>query len=170
MRALLFLLVSILAAALQATIAPSRWMGYAPVPCMLGVVVFYALMRPRNAMLQAAILIGLLGDSIGRMPLGCTAFLFAACGLVISRYRGTMAINQWTTHLFLGGCAGLVSTLGAFTILSAMGSIEMSWPWCLFRMAGGTILGAIVTVLVVSFMCRMDRLLGFAPPAAGEGA
>ena len=114
-------------------------------------------------MLVAALWVGLLVDGLGRVPLGASAFSYALCGLVIVRYRESMAVRAWTTHAVLGAACSFVVTFIAWLMLTKEALVDMPWNWLLFRIAGSALAGALVSPFVVALLHRLDRVLGYVP-------
>jgi len=160
MTLVIFLFVTLLAAVLQATIPPFALSGYAPLPFLCGVVVYYALLHRTSRMVQAAILLGVLADSLGMMPLGFSSFCYAAIGLVIARFRDVMTVHAWTTHAFLGALANFVSTVAMWLLILGDGALQWPWHWTLFKFLGALVNGAVIVPLVFETLRRLDHLTG----------
>jgi rod shape-determining protein MreD len=162
-RIVVLLFVTLVAAALQATLPTLRWTGHATFPFLLGVVMHYALTHRVSHMVVAALWIGILDDGLGRMPLGISSFGYAACGLLVAYYRESMAVRAWTTHMVLGAGGSLVMTIASWLMLAKEDLVAMPWNWVLFKFAGSAITGAMATPVVIALLHRLDRLLGYVP-------
>lgn len=160
MTVIVFLFVTLLSAALQATIPTLVWTGHATMPFLLSVVIYYALTHRIGRVAPAAVMVGLLADSLGMLPLGFHAFCYAVAGLVIAQFRGSMAVRAWTTHAFLGASANLLVTLAAWVLLAVDGDLQWPLPWLLLRFAGSLLTGALVTPILFAAMSRLDHRLG----------
>lgn len=156
--AMLFTLV--VAALLQALLPTARWTGYTPVPVLMSLVLYYALMRPRSVMLQAAIGAGLIEDSMGQMPLGYTVFSYCVLALVVESVRDTVLVRQWTTHVALGALGNLAITLTTMLLLIKDGLIALHLPHLVVRAVGALILGGAVAPLVCASIDALERTLG----------
>ena len=166
MRIVIFLFVTLLAAALQAAVPTFASTGFAPLPFLLGVVIYYALMHRPTRMVQAALVIGVLDDSLGMLPLGFSAFCFAAIGLVIARYRDMMSVSQWTTHAFLGALANFATTVVTWLLLAKDAQIHWPWNWLVFKFAGSLVTGAVLVPVIFALLHQLDHLMGHAPAEA----
>ena len=156
--ALIFALV--VAAVVQALLPATRWTGYAPVPVMASVVVYYALLRPRAMLLAAAVGAGLVEDSLGQMPLGYTSFCYAVAALVVEHFRETVIVRQWTTHVMFGALVSLGVTAFTFALLAKDGLIAPGLGHALLRLAGAFLLGGVAAPLAFAGMETLDRTLG----------
>lgn len=163
MSAVIFLFVTLLAAALQATVPATPLTGYAPLPFLLGVVIQRALLHRPARMLRAAVLLGLLSDSLGMTPLGFSSFCFAAIGLLIVHFRDMMTVRAWTTHAFVGAAAAFVTTVATWLLIVGDGALQWPWPWTLFKLFGALVNGALLVPLIVETLRRLDHLTGHVP-------
>ncbi len=160
MTTVIFIFVTLLAAALQAAVPTFASTGYAPLPFLLGVVIYYALMHRPSRMLQAAVLIGLLDDSLGQMPLGFSSFCYATICLVVARFRDAMTVRSWITQAFLGATANFATTFFTWLLLAKDG--ELHWPihWLLFKFAGSFVNGALLVPVIFAALFKLDNMLG----------
>lgn len=157
----LSIVFSLLVAALvQAVVPTTGWTGWAPAPVMCGLVVYYALVRPRGQVLEVALLAGLVEDGLSQTPLGTSSFAYAVAGLVIERYREDVVVRQWTTHIVFGALTNLAVTVFALAMLLKDGLIEPPALHAALRLAGAFILGGAVTPIVFQLMEGLDDTLG----------
>lgn len=156
--ALLFALV--MAAVVQVLLPATRWTGYAPVPVMASVVLYYALVRSRPVLLTAAVLAGLMEDSLGQMPLGYSVFCYCVVGLVVERVRDSLLVRQWTTHVTLGLLVNLGLTLAVMLLLAKDGLIVPDLLHTVLRLAGAMLLGSLIAPLVFAALESLERTLG----------
>jgi cell shape-determining protein MreD len=156
--ALIFALV--VAALVQALLPATRWTGYAPVPVMASVVVYYALLRPRPMLLAAAVGAGLVEDSLGQMPLGYSVFCYCVVGLVIEHVRDSLLVRQWTTHVTLGLLVNLGVTLAVLLLLAKDGLIVPDVWHTVLRLGGAMLLGAVTAPFIFALLEHMDQTLG----------
>jgi len=159
MTVFIFLLITVIAAALQATVSTFAITGHAPLPFLLSVVIYYALMHRTSRMVTAAIIIGLLDDCLGMKPLGFTAFCYAATGLVIAYFRDVMAIRSTVMHAFLGAVSTFGIALATWVLLAGAGQIHLPWPWLLLKLAGSLLTGGVLTPLICAALFKLDRLI-----------
>lgn len=160
MTMVIFLFVTLIAATLQAAVPAFAATGYAPLPFLLGVVIYYALTHRASRMVQAAVLIGILDDSLGMMPLGFSSFCYAAIGLLIAHFRGMMTVHSFTTHAFLGAVANLAGTVVAWLLLLNEGELYWPWHWVLFKCAGSLVTGAFLVPVIFAVLYRLDHVMG----------
>ena len=156
--ALIFALIA--AALLQALFPASRWTGYAPVPVLASLVVYYALVRPRAVFLFAAVGAGLVEDSLGQMPLGYSIFCYCVAGLVVERFRDSLLVRQASTHVMVGALVNLGATLTVMLLLAKDGLIVPDVLHTIMRLMGALILGGAATPLVFSALCSLEQTLG----------
>lgn len=160
MTILIFLFITLVSAALQATIPTLRIAGFAPMPFLLGVVIYYALLHRTNRMIPAALLIGILGDSLGMMPLGFSSLCYAITGSIIAHFRDVMTVRSWSTHAFLGATANFATTFVTWLLLSKDDLVQWPWNWLFLKFVGSLFTGAIIVPLMFAVLERIDHLLG----------
>lgn len=149
-----------IAAVVQAMLPTTAWSGWAPAPVMCGLVLYYALTRPRHLVLEAALLAGLIEDSLSQMPLGTSSFGYAVAGLIIENYREDVVVNQWTTHVVFGALVNVAVTLFAMLMLIKDGLIQPPLVYAVLRLIGAFILGGLVSPVVFALMERLENALG----------
>jgi len=150
----------IVAAVAQAMLPTTGWTGWAPLPLMAGLVIYFALMRPRAVMLEVALLAGLIEDSLGPMPLGYSSFCYCVGGLVVEHFRDTVIIRQWTTHAMFGALVNLGVTLFTFALLVKDRFVDPGALHATLRVAGSFVLGGVATPVVFAALESLDRMLG----------
>lgn len=160
MSVLALIFTLLMAALLQAIFPAARWTGYAPVPVMTSLVVYYALVRPRGILLTAAVGAGLMEDSLGQMPLGYSIFCFCVVGLVVEYFRENMMVRQWSTHVAFGAVANAGVTLALLLLLAKDGLIVPDVLHTLLRLVGAFILGGITAPLVFRAVDSLEKTLG----------
>jgi rod shape-determining protein MreD len=164
---LLALIFSLLVAALvQALLPTTRWTGYAPVPVMASVVLYYALLRPRAVLVAAAVGAGLVEDSLGQMPLGYSVFCYCVMGLLVEHFRDSLLVRQWTTHVMLGLLSNLGLTLALMVLLAKDGLIVPDVLHTMLRLLGAVLLGAVTAPVVVMALESLEQTLGMADEEA----
>lgn len=160
MNVLALIFALIVAALLQALFPASRWTGYAPVPVMVSLVIYYALVRPRSILLLAAVGAGLVEDSLGQMPLGYSVFCYCVVGLVIEHFRDSLLVRQGSTHVMVGALVNLGVTLAIMLLLAKDGLIVPDVLHTLLRLLGAVLLGAVTAPLVFAVLARLEQTLG----------
>ncbi len=155
------LFLALLAAAvLQAMLPTTAWTGWAPAPLMSGLVLYYSLIHRRPLVLEAALLAGLIEDSLSQMPLGTTCFAYAVAGLIIERYRDDVMEHQWTTHVAFGAMLNAGVTLFSMLILLKDELIHPPILYLGLRLVGALVLGGIVSPIIFAVMNRLETTLG----------
>lgn len=160
MNVLALLFALIMAALLQALFPASRWTGYAPVPVMASLVIYYALVRPRAILLLAAIGAGLVEDSLGQMPLGYSVFCYCVVGLVVEHFRDSLLVRQSSTHVMVGALVNLGVTLAIMLLLAKDGLIVPDVLHTVLRLLGAVLLGAVTAPLVFAALAHLEQTLG----------
>jgi rod shape-determining protein MreD len=165
MTAISVLLVLLLAAFVQAFFPAVGWLGMAKAPLLLGAVVYYSLSHGRLAMLWAAFAGGLIQDSLGFMPLGCSAFCFCVVGLAVNETRDLLFKDSLLTVMSLTALGAVLITLLTWFFLS-WGEFdqmpEIGGPaWSIWLKAGGAAILALVSAPLVFALARtLDHMLG----------
>jgi rod shape-determining protein MreD len=149
-----------LASVLQAMLPTTLWTGWAPAPIMAGLVIYFALLRPRAIALEVALLAGLLEDSLGQMPLGYSSFCYAVAALIVEHFRETVIVRQWTTHVMFGALVSLGVTAFTFALLAKDSLIAPDLGHVLLRLVGAFLLGGVAAPLAFAGMEALDRTLG----------
>ena len=100
---------------LQDFIPGALVLGQVKAPILLAVVLYYALAHSRTTFLWAAILGGILQDSLSLVPIGYSALAFCLVGLLAHRYREVLFTRSPATAVLVGG-VGHVLVLGLIQI------------------------------------------------------
>lgn len=151
----------IIGSALQGLLPGWGGMGYAKPPILLGVVIYYALTRPRSAALTVALLTGFYLDALGPSPLGCSALPYFLIALLINSYRDEVFILHPITHALFGAAAAMGADLITAALLALLvpGS-NMAVSTAMARSLGSAMLGAVTVPVVYQLLWRLDRALG----------
>lgn len=160
MTALAMLFAVVIGAVLQAFLPALWWLGYAQFPILPGLVIYYAMIADRPTMLAAAVLSGLIEDTLGLMPLGYLAFCYCVTGLVCQSFRDVVMARQWTTHVFLGAVSNFGITLVCYLLLAKDGLIHADVFQVAARFFGSTVTGAVAAPVVFQIMRKFDHALG----------
>lgn len=150
----------VVGAALQVAIPTPSWIGHSHLPVLLGIVIYYALLRDRALMVACAILAGLLEDSLGRTPLGFTSFAYCLAGWIIDAFRDTVLVRQFSTHAVFGAAANAGITVLIFLLLFKDGLVGFAPLWLLAKIVGTLALGALIVPLVVVLMTWLEQMVG----------
>jgi rod shape-determining protein MreD len=165
MIAIEVLLVLLAAAFAQALVPAVGWLGMAKAPLLLSAVMYYALAHGRLTLLWAAFLGGLMQDSLGFVPLGCSAACFCLAGLAVHAVRDLLFKDSVLTVMGVtAACAAgitlvtwLFLALGEFAAMPDFGAPG----WAVWLKAGGAALLALAAAPPVFGLARgLDRLLG----------
>lgn len=160
MRLAVLFFAIVAASLLQAFLPASPWLGFAPMPVMVSVVIYAALTHGRAAALHVAFWGGLVEDSLGHLPLGYSMFCFSVAALVIEHFRPTVVVRQWTTHVFFGATVNLSITLAVLLLLAKDGLIAPGLLQMSLRLGGAVLAGAITAPLVGALLERLEKSLG----------
>lgn len=161
MTALLMGFLLLVAGLLQDLIPGWLWFGEVKAPCLLALVVYYALHHDRGTMLACALLAGLIQDSLSLMPIGYSALCFSLIGLLARMVRRWMLGKTWATAAIMGGVASLLAT----ALLQAVVAWNMEYEagpgwWIAVRWLGSVVSGAVVTPFIWFVAGRLDSLVG----------
>lgn len=152
----------LLAAALFQSLTPAfALLASVKFPVLLGVTIYYALAHERGWWITAAILAGLLQDSLSLLPIGCSSLCFVLFGLAIYHTREFIFRDSLLTVAALGG------GLAAAEVLLVYGMLRMStevvpapfW-WLGLKMGGSALLGLVTAPLVSLAAGMMERHVG----------
>ena len=137
-------------------------LGQAKVPIIMSVTIYYALNRSFNLMLLAAIIGGILSDSLNAITLGYSSALFCALCLLIRIYSKTVFGGKWLIHMFFGALDGLGYTIFLYGLLAlTQESVHGTAPlWICMKVIGTGMFGAITVPVVFEIMKRFDQIMG----------
>ena len=151
----------VLAAALAQTWLPGMgWLGGAKCPFLMSAVLYYALGRRVSVMLVAAVAGGVMQDALSPIPFGYSAFCFVAIGLLAGAFRRLVLGESLTTQVIFGAAAAAALAMGLQLFLSGAGLLRWSFGQTVWKMAGTTLLGGVVTPLMFRAAAALDRLVG----------
>ncbi len=166
---LLFLLVA--GAALQSLFPAVAWLGYANVPVLCSVAIYFTLFRGGATMLVVAVLAGLFQDSLTLIPIGYSSFGFAVGCLVIERFRDVMILQSPLTHMVLTAGLHLFVTALLSILLVQGGLIAWQPWWLLLKLPGAVVLGLVTGPIVIGMIHALEEKLGLIEGSSGdEGA
>lgn len=138
------------------------FLGQAKPPVLMSVVIYYALNRSVALTLMAAVFGGLLGDSMGALPLGYSSLCFVIVGLLVRTYRDVVFRGRWVTHMVFGALTGIGATLALVLLLwlTDGGFREVAGSWVVMKVLGVGAFGVIMVPIVFRVMERLDRMVG----------
>lgn len=155
---LMFLLLT--GSALQSLLPAVSWLGYATVPVLTAVVIYYSLYRGGILTLVVAILAGLFQDSLSLIPLGYSSFGFAAAVLVLERYRELVVKQSPLTHMVLTAVAHAAVTLALTLLLLGDGLVAWQPLWWLWKVPGAALLGLLAGPPVITVARLLEETTG----------
>jgi rod shape-determining protein MreD len=150
----------IVGAVLHAARPVSTLLGGVPINPMLGIVIYYALMHGRRAMLAAAMLGGLVEDSMGMMPLGYSSFCYCAIGWFVGEFRDVVHVTEPATHVVFGLAGAACSTLAEWVLLVKDGLVRVDPFFLAIRVAAAALVSAVLVPAVFAVLVRIDRGVG----------
>ena len=157
---LVMLIVLVAAAVTQAMAPPSALLGHAKPPCLLAVVLYYALTRDTRFALVSGLLAGILQDSMSPMPLGYSPAVFCVAGCVVGLSRRVVMTDSVFARAVLGAIVGPL-IMAVFYLLLARRDLT-SWPLprLAIRAVGAGVLGMMATPVVWFVAELLDRAVG----------
>ncbi|MFH1477235.1 MAG: hypothetical protein ABIH24_07075 [Verrucomicrobiota bacterium] len=162
MNLVIMITALVIGAVVQQVLPGLTWLGQAKAPMVLSVVLYYALHRSLALLVAAAIVGGILCDSLEALPLGCSPAVFCVLGLIAWIYRDVVFSARGVTHMAFGLLAGLGLTFGFYVILliGAESLRETAWFYIALKAVGTALLGMILAPIVFIVLERLDRLTG----------
>ena len=160
MTLLMLLFWLIAGGTLQAAVPAWRHMGQPAFPVLLGVVLYAALNKKIRYFVIAALLAGLVEDSLSLAPLGYSACAFLAAGSFALLLRGDFFADKAHTVSWFGALCAAVSTGTMALLLRTKGLVGLIGGEILWRMAGSAILAAVLVPLLFGLIRGLERMLG----------
>ncbi len=155
------MILLLLAGTIVQTMSPAyAILGEVKTPILLAFIIYYSLNRSINTMFVAALLAGILQDSLNLSPLGYSSAIFIFIGWVISRYRGLVIADSFMTPIVFGAISGIMATLMQALLLAHNEAINISPLWILLRMLGSGFLCSLITPIVFLLTKMLDRAIG----------
>lgn len=144
-------------------------LGQVKAPMLLALVLYYALAHSRTTLLWAAILAGILQDSLSLVPIGYSVLVFCLIGLGARRFRSVLFTRSLATAILVGGIASPLA-LGSIQLLLKLGEDWSggSWGGTVMRLVGAAIMGLLTTPLVWGIARAVDERVGNLTPAQAE--
>jgi rod shape-determining protein MreD len=157
----ILMILLLMAGAILQTLSPAyAILGQVKIPIILSFVIYYALNRNTNTMLIAALLAGIIQDSLSLSPLGYSSAIFIIVGWLISQYQGIVMADSFMTSVIFGAIAGTAVTLMHALLLAHGGLINIIPFLLLLRMLGSGFLCALITPLVFLLTKTLDQAVG----------
>jgi rod shape-determining protein MreD len=154
-------LLLLLAALAQSLVPSVASLGSAKMPFLLGVPIYYALVHRRGMVVAAALLAGILQDSMSPLPVGFSGLCFVVSGLAIHQAREVLFRDSPFTVAVLGAGVAAVGTLMVYVMLR-LGTETAAVPlwWLGLTMGGNGLLGIVAVPLVWWVAGSLDRRAG----------
>ncbi len=160
MRLLALLFWLIAGGSLQVLVPAWRHMGQPSFPFLLGVVIYAAVNQKRRYFVLAALLGGLLEDSLSLAPLGFSACAFLVAGGLAVLLRADFFAYRARMVSGFGALCAAAATGTMALLLRAQGLVAMTGRDIAWRMAGSAVLGAVVVPVGFGLMRGLERVLG----------
>ncbi len=161
MNRLLMWVVLCLCAIVQAILPPWLAMGQAKAPLLLAGVVYYALSRGSLHMAEAAVLAGLLQDSLGPIPLGFSVLAFTGVALLIHQFQDRIFADSLPTHVLAGFAAPVVVSMALYVLLVSGGyRAGVPFSFVMSKTLGMSLLGMVTFPVVFWGIRDMEVRLG----------
>jgi rod shape-determining protein MreD len=150
----------IVAAALHAARPAAGLLGAVPLNPVLGIVIYYALLHGRREMLAAAMVGGLVEDSMGLMPLGYSSFCYCAIGWAAGSYRDVVHVTEPVTYAVFGMAGAACVSLAEWGLLAKDGLVQPDVLFIAARTAAAALSAALVVPAVFAALLWIDRGVG----------
>lgn len=151
----------LVATLIQSLVPAADWLGASKLPCLLGVVLFYAFTHSRGVVVTVAILAGIGQDSLSLIPLGYSALCFSVAGLILVQIRGVLFRDSLITVAITGALVSALITLVLYLML-VVGTdwVGVALWWLALKMGGNAILGAVTAPVVWLMAGTLERQVG----------
>lgn len=150
-----------LCALVQAILPPWLAMGQAKAPLLLAGVVYYALTSNTLRVSEAAILGGLLQDSLGPIPLGFSVMAFAGIALLIHHFQDRIFADSLFTHILAGFVAPALMSFALYVLLVSGGHrTGVPFSFVMTMTLGLSLLGLVTFPMVFRLIRGAERALG----------
>ena len=161
MTAAILVFLLLVGGLLQSLTPATPWLGASKPPFLMAVVLYYALVHSRGMALAAALLAGIMQDSLSLLPLGYSPLCFVAFTLVVVRARETLFRDSLFTVAMLGAWLSALTTLALYLLLR-VSDFEMNCSpgWMGLKMGGSALLGLAVAPLVWALASALERHVG----------
>ncbi len=158
----LVMIVSLCVCAMAQAVVPA-WavMGQAKVPLLLAGVIYYALTRGAVQAAQAAVLAGVMQDSLGPIPMGYSVLAFLGVALVTNQFRERVFAENAFTHVMIGAAGSLLVSMVLYVLLVSGGHrTGIPFSFVLTKALGMSLLGLGVFPAVFLLIRGLDERLG----------
>ncbi len=137
-------------------------LGQAKPPVLLSIVIYYALNRSGTLCLAAALLGGVLSDSLSAMSVFHTPLVYTAIGITVHAHRDLVFRDKHITHMFFGATGSAACVLVSYSmLLCVQPSIrEISPLWAGMKTLGAACWGLLTTPLICAGLALLDKESG----------
>ena len=160
---LLLLVAAFIAVFVSATFNGLRWVAWAQVDLLPGLMVYAALNGGLVTVTLLAVAGGVLFDSVSANPLGASVLPLFAVGWVLQRYRRlilrTEVVAQWALGL---AASAAVPVLTLVILLNSQSPPLLGWL-SLWQWVVKALVGAALTPVWFWLFGRLDRALNYRP-------
>ena len=161
MTAAIMIFLLLVGALLQSLMPPAACLGLSKPPLLLAVTLYYALAHSRGLAVTAAILAGVMQDSMTMFPVGTSSLCFVVLGLIVVETRATLFRDSLFTVAILGGVLSALTTWGLYVMLSfhSPGTNLPFW-WVALKSGGNALLGMGAAPAVWALASTLERHVG----------
>lgn len=161
MTAAIMIFLLLVGGLVQSLMPAAALLGLSKPPILMAVALYYALAHSRGTAVIAAILAGIMQDSMSLLPVGYSAFCFVIFGVILAETREKLFGDSLLTVAILGAALGALTTLCLFLMLS-LNSLADSIPlwWVVLKMGGTALLGFGAAPLVWWSAATLERHVG----------
>jgi len=160
MTPLLIGFLVVVGAVLQGLLPSVPFLGQAKPPVLLGIVLYFALMRNSAPALSTAVVAGLFLDLLGQGRLGFSILCFLIIAWVVNESREHLFGRRWSTHMMLGVFGSAFMVLALYLLNVMDGSLRLPFTGMLAKAYGTMLLGLITVPIVFKVVDWMHRGLG----------
>ncbi|MEI6564719.1 MAG: rod shape-determining protein MreD [bacterium] len=146
---------------LQSLIPAASSLGLSKPPFLMAVALYYALVHSRGTAVIAAILAGIIQDSMSLLPVGYSSLCFVIFGAILVETRETLFRDSLFTVAILGAGLGALTTLGLYLMLTfnSLADFIPFW-WVALKMGGTALLGLGAAPVVWWSASTLERHVG----------
>jgi len=160
MTVLLIAFVVIIGAVLQGLLPSVPFLGEAKPPILLGIVLYFALMRNPWPALSTAVAAGLFQDLLSQGPFGFSIPCFLVIAWVVNESREHLFGRRWSTHMMLGVFGSAFMVLALYPLYVMDGALRLPFMGMLAKAYGTMLLSLITVPIVFKIVDWMHRGLG----------
>jgi rod shape-determining protein MreD len=161
MTAAIMVFLMLAGALLQSLIPAAAWLGLSKPPLLPAVALYYALVHARGTAVTAAILAGVMQDTMSLFPVGTSALCLVVFGLFVVETRETMFRDSVVTVAVLGAASAAFTTIGLYVLLS-LNSLAADMPlwWVALKTGGNALLGLVAAPAVWWMASTLEHHVG----------